>query len=85
MDKQQGHESHKGSTGTNAWEGVEKSWSEFKVRIQDRWDRLTEQELDQIAGSYDRLLRKLQEKYELTMDQAEYELAEFLSTLNPAT
>jgi flagellar biosynthesis chaperone FliJ len=46
---------------------------------------LTEQELDQIAGSYDRLLRKLQEKYELTMDQAEYELAEFLSTLNPAT
>ena len=82
MDRHHGHESHRGNAGTNTWEGIEKSWSEIKARVQFRWDRLTEQELDQIGGSYGRLLGKLQEKYELTREQAEDELDAFLSTIH---
>lgn len=83
MDRQQGHESYRGDAGTT-WEGIEKSWSELKARVQYRWDRLTEQELDDVGGSYDRLVRKLQEKYELSREQAEQELDEFLSTVPPS-
>jgi uncharacterized protein YjbJ (UPF0337 family) len=83
MDKRHGHEVHRGNAETSAWEGIEKIWGEFKARAQDRWDRLTEQEFDEIAGSYDRLIGKLQEKYELTREQAVDELKDFLNTFQP--
>jgi uncharacterized protein YjbJ (UPF0337 family) len=63
------------------WKDVEKKWSQFRVSVQERWGELTSEELDQIGGSYDRLVSKLQEKYGITRQQAEHELAEFQNTV----
>jgi uncharacterized protein YjbJ (UPF0337 family) len=63
------------------WKDVERNWTEYKDRVQDRWDELTRDELDQIGGSYNDLVGKLQEKYGITQQQAERELEEFQSTV----
>jgi len=64
------------------WKDVERNWTEYKDRVQDRWDQLTRDELDQIGGSYNDLVGKLQEKYGITQQQAERELDEFQSTVS---
>lgn len=63
------------------WKEAEKRWMQIRDKVQDRWDKLTSEELDQIGGSYDRLVNKLQEKYGLTKQQAEAELNEFEHTV----
>ena len=63
------------------WKQVERNWTEYRDRVQDRWDELTRDELDQIGGSYNDLVGKLQEKYGITQQQAERELEEFQSTV----
>jgi uncharacterized protein YjbJ (UPF0337 family) len=63
------------------WKEVERNWTEYKDRVQDRWDELTRDELDQIGGSYNDLVGKLQEKYGITQQQAERELEEFQTTV----
>ena len=60
---------------------VKRSWKALRACVQKRWDKLTREELDQIAGNYDRLIGKIQEKYGLTLTQAENELTEFRTTL----
>ncbi len=63
------------------WKQVERNWTQYKDRVQDRWDELTADELNQIGGSYNELVGKLQEKYGITQQQAERELEEFQSTV----
>ena len=60
---------------------VKKSWKALRDRVQARWDKLTCAELDWIEGNYDRLISKIQEKYDITLLQAERELTEFRATL----
>jgi len=60
---------------------VKKSWKALRDRVQERWDKLTSAELDWIEGNYDRLISKIQEKYEINLLQAERELTEFRATL----
>lgn len=60
---------------------VKKSWKALSVCVQERWDKLTCAELDWIEGNYDRLISKIQEKYNITLLQAERELTEFRATL----
>ena len=74
MNREQGSQSI-------SWTEVEKSWIDLKGRVQDRWDRLTELELEQIGGNYDRLVEKLQVKYDLPREQVEKEVEEFLTTV----
>ena len=59
------------------WKEVQRSWKLYRDRIQDRWSELTTEELDEIGGSYERLVSALQEKYGITQQQAEHELREF--------
>jgi uncharacterized protein YjbJ (UPF0337 family) len=60
---------------------VRRRWKALRARVQERWDKLTREELDQIAGNYDRLIGKIQEKYGLNLIQVERELTEFRATL----
>lgn len=45
------------------WNRIEGSWSLFKGRVQKKWCRLTDQDLEAIAGQRDRLESKIQERY----------------------
>jgi uncharacterized protein YjbJ (UPF0337 family) len=52
-------------------EDFKKSWDEIKGEVRRRWDRLTEEDLEQIDGDVDRLTNKLRERYDYSQEEAE--------------
>ncbi|HSO72147.1 MAG TPA: CsbD family protein, partial [Thermodesulfobacteriota bacterium] len=53
---------------------IEGNWKQFKGQIKEKWGKLTDDDLDVVAGKKDQLLGKLQERYGYNKDQAEKEL-----------
>lgn len=64
------------------WNIVEGNWKQFKGRAQQKWGKLTDDELDRIGGRKEELAGKLQEAYGHSADEAERELNEWLDDLN---
>jgi len=59
------------------WDIVEGNWLQFKGKIRARWGKLTNDELDLIAGKRLELLGKIQELYGLTIEEAESQIQFF--------
>lgn len=55
-------------------------WKQIKGEVKRRWGMLTDDELDQIDGNFDKLVGRIQERYGYQKDQAERELNEFITT-----
>ena len=64
------------------WEQIEGKWKQLKGAIKERWGKLTDDDLDVIAGKKDQLLGKLQERYGITKEEAERQINEW-SAQNP--
>jgi uncharacterized protein YjbJ (UPF0337 family) len=56
------------------WEQVEGRWTQLKGAVKEKWGKLTDDDLDVIAGKKDKLLGKLQERYGITKEEAEKQL-----------
>jgi uncharacterized protein YjbJ (UPF0337 family) len=63
---------------------LEGKWRQMRGRLKDTWGDLTDDELDQISGSYDRLIGKLEEKYGYTRQEAESKVNELLDKVEEA-
>ena len=46
------------------------AWNDLGQRVRERWPRLTTDDVDGIAGSRDRLVKRIQEQYGLPRDDA---------------
>jgi uncharacterized protein YjbJ (UPF0337 family) len=57
---------------------LEGNWKQLRGHVKEMWGRLTDDELDQIAGRREVLEGKLQEKYGYTRQEAEDAINEFL-------
>jgi uncharacterized protein YjbJ (UPF0337 family) len=53
-------------------------WKQVRGEAKSQWGKLTDDELDQVAGERDKLLGLLQEKYGYAKARAEQEIDEFL-------
>jgi uncharacterized protein YjbJ (UPF0337 family) len=56
------------------WDRISGNWAHWRVRIQERWGRLTNEQLDAIAGRREQLLGSVQQAYGLTRHEAERQL-----------
>jgi uncharacterized protein YjbJ (UPF0337 family) len=56
------------------WDRVSGNWSQWKGRVQERWGKLTGDQLDVINGRRDQLSGRIQEVYGLTKEEAERQL-----------
>jgi uncharacterized protein YjbJ (UPF0337 family) len=59
------------------WDTIEGDWKQFKGHVKEKWGKLTDDNLDTIAGKRDQLAGKLQETYGITKDQAEIQVKAF--------
>ena len=59
------------------WFTIEGNWKQFKEHVKEKWGKLTDDNLDAIAGKRDRLVGKIQEAYGITKDQAELQVKAF--------
>ena len=70
------------------WAVIEARWHEFRAAAKRRWDRLSEAQLAGIRGNRDYLLKRVQEAYALSAEEAEREVADWqriqLDRLAPA-
>jgi uncharacterized protein YjbJ (UPF0337 family) len=61
------------------WDQIEGQWKQVKGQIREKWAKLTDDDLESIAGKKDRLLGKLQVHYGQKKDAAEKEIDSFIS------
>jgi uncharacterized protein YjbJ (UPF0337 family) len=50
---------------------VEGNWLQFKGKVKEQWGKLTDDDLDVIAGKRDQLLGRIQERHGLSKEEAE--------------
>ncbi len=56
---------------------LEGQWKQMKGKVKEKWGKLTDSDLDVIAGKRDQFLGKLQERYGFTKEQAERDLSDW--------
>jgi uncharacterized protein YjbJ (UPF0337 family) len=59
------------------WDIIEGNWKQFKGHVKEKWGKLTDDNLDSIAGKREQLAGRLQETYGITKDQAEIQVKAF--------
>ncbi len=64
------------------WDRIEGNWVEFKGKVRERWGKLTDDDLDVIAGKREQLLGVLQQRYGYAKDSLERELRDFEKELD---
>ncbi len=63
------------------WDRIERDWNRFKVSAKQRWGKLTEQQLDAIAGRRPLLAGRIRDAYAITREDAERELSDWQARL----
>jgi uncharacterized protein YjbJ (UPF0337 family) len=59
------------------WDRVAGNWKQLRGRARTRWGRLTDEDLDVIAGERDRLVGKLQARYGTSRAALETQIEEW--------
>ena len=60
------------------WDRVEGNWTEFKGRVQQQWDKLTNDDLEVVKGKRTELSGRLQQRYGYAKDKADREIDTWL-------
>lgn len=56
------------------WDRIEGNWKQVIGKAQEQWGKLTNDDLDVVAGRRDQLAGKIQERYGVTKEEAETQL-----------
>jgi uncharacterized protein YjbJ (UPF0337 family) len=59
------------------WDRIEGNWKQLKGKAKQQWGKLTDDQLDVVAGNRDELAGKIQESYGISKDEAEKQLDDF--------
>lgn len=62
------------------WDSIEGQWKQFKGKVREQWGKLTDDELDIVAGKRDQLAGLIQKKYGVAKEEAERQVDQFAST-----
>jgi len=59
------------------WDKIEGNWKQAKGQAQQKWGKLTDDDLDVVRGKREELVGKVQERYGVARDEAERQVQEF--------
>lgn len=57
-------------------------WKQIRGRVREQWGKLTDNQVDEIGGNYDRLVGVLQENYGYTRERAMEEADRWIDNVN---
>ena len=63
------------------WDQMEGKWNQVKGSLKERWGKLTDDDLEIIAGNRDRFIGKLQERYGIVREEAQKRADEFVASV----
>ncbi|MGR3782836.1 MAG: CsbD family protein [Albimonas sp.] len=64
------------------WDQIEGKWKQFTGAAQANWGKLTNDEVDEVAGNRERLEGKIQERYGVAKDEARKQVDDWLAKQN---
>jgi uncharacterized protein YjbJ (UPF0337 family) len=64
------------------WDEIKGKWKQVKGQAQQRWGKLTNDDLEVIGGKREELVGKIQERYGIAKDEAEKQVNEFGTSWN---
>jgi uncharacterized protein YjbJ (UPF0337 family) len=67
---------------TGTWDRVAGKWKQLKGEVRSRWGKLTDNDLELIAGERDKLAGRIQERYGIAKDEANRQIDEWLNSRN---
>lgn len=56
------------------WDQIEGKWKQMSGSLREKWGRVTDNDVQEIAGKKDKFIGKLQERYGITKEEAEKQL-----------
>ncbi len=59
------------------WNEIEGKWLQARGKVRERWGKLTDDDLDVIAGKRDQLAGILQQRYGAAKEEVEEQIDEF--------
>ena len=63
------------------WDQIEGKWKQFKGNAQQKWGKLTDDDIDQMDGRHEQLVGKVQERYGIAREEAERQVDEWAKGL----
>jgi uncharacterized protein YjbJ (UPF0337 family) len=63
------------------WDRIEGNWKQMKGNVKQKWGKLTDYQLDVIAGKRDQLAGKIQEAYGISKDEVEKQISKWQKLL----
>ena len=67
------------------WDSIEGRWKQAKGKVKEKWAKLTEDDLDIIAGRRDRLEGKIQQRYGFAIEHIRKEVDDWVRWQVPAS
>ncbi|WP_457426216.1 CsbD family protein [Roseateles sp. P5_E7] len=57
------------------WDRIEGQWKQLAGKVREHWGKLTDDDIDVVAGRRDQLAGRIQDRYGLAKDEAELQIA----------
>lgn len=62
------------------WDQIQGQWKQLRGSVKEKFGKLTDDDLTQIAGRRDQLIGKIQERYGITREEAQRRAEEWLDS-----
>ena len=69
-----------GSERTMNQDRIQGRWKQWKGKVKEQWGKLTDDDLDVIAGRRDQLLGRIQQRHGIAKEEAERQVRAFEQT-----
>ncbi len=67
------------------WDQVQGKWKQVKGSARSRWGKLTDDDLEYMAGNKDQMVGRVQERYGIAKEEAQKQVDEWNSSLQDDT
>ena len=64
------------------WDQLQGKWKQMKGAVKQQWGKLTDDDVEWIAGSREKFVGKLQERYGLAKEEAQNKADEWMKLLH---
>jgi uncharacterized protein YjbJ (UPF0337 family) len=65
------------------WDQVEGKWKQAMGSVREKWGKLTDSDLEVVAGKKDKLIGKIQERYGISKEEATKQVDDFRIPTDP--
>ncbi len=73
--------SNRPGTTSGVWDQVAGKWKELRGEVRKAWGKLTDDDLERIAGQRDVLVGRLQERYGIAKEEANRQVDQWAKSL----